>query len=179
MFIISHPDLGSGRGLKQSCNSPRELFNGVSHFTCMHQDRVDSRLLVVESQIANLTFGPSFDHNLCCRCPNGSCEAILDIYTSRPFQRYKEHLNARCFDPCNRTLKFWKSRRTPKSHFRECEWRPHTSFKVGLRQGGKNNKGENQLLITDGKGEFDQDVFVLGNNFKIKYEQLLEAYNGG
>jgi len=79
-----------------------------------------------------LTPGLSFDHNLCYRCPNGSCEAILDIYTSRPFQRYKERLNARCFDPCNRALSFWESRRTPKSHFRECEWRPHTSLKVGL-----------------------------------------------
>ncbi len=36
-----------------------------------------------------------------------------------------------------------------------------------------------KLLITIGKGEFDQDVFVLGNNFRINYEQLLEAYNGG
>jgi hypothetical protein len=46
-----------------------------------------------------LTPGPSFAHNLGCRCPNGSCEAILDIYTSRPFHWYKEHPNARCFDP--------------------------------------------------------------------------------
>jgi hypothetical protein len=34
---------------------------------------------------ASLTPGPSFAHNLGYRCPNGSCEAILDIYTSRPF----------------------------------------------------------------------------------------------
>jgi hypothetical protein len=34
-------------------------------------------------------------------------------------------------------------------------------------------------LIANGKGEFDQDIFVLGNNFKIEYEQLLEACNGG
>jgi len=121
------------QGLNQCCSSPPELSNGVSHFTCMHRNRVDSRLLVVESQTASLTPGPSFDHNLCCKCPNGSCEAILDIYTSRPFQRYKERLNARCFDPCNRALSFWESRRTPKSHFWECEWRPHTSLKVGLR----------------------------------------------
>ncbi len=44
---------------------------------------------------------PSFVHNLCCRCPNGSCEAIFGIYVSRAFQRYKKHLKARCFDPCN------------------------------------------------------------------------------
>ncbi len=34
------------------------------------------------------------------------------------------------------------------------------------------------MLITDGENEFDQDVFVLGNNFRIKYEQLFEVYNG-
>jgi hypothetical protein len=82
----------------------------------------------------SLTPGLSFAYNLCFICPNGSCKAILDIYTPRPFQGYKEHLNARCFDPCNRVLSFQESRRTPKSHFRECEWRPHTSFKVGLWQ---------------------------------------------
>jgi hypothetical protein len=54
---------------------------------------------VVGSQIASLTPGPSFAHNLGCRCPNGSCEAILDIYTSRTFQWHKEHSNARRFDP--------------------------------------------------------------------------------
>jgi len=106
----------------------------VSHFTCTHRNWVDSRLLVVGSQTTSLTIGPSFDHNLSCRCPNGSYEAILDIYTSRTSQRYKERFNARCFNPCNRALIFWESRRIPKSHFRECEWRPHTSLKVGLRQ---------------------------------------------
>jgi hypothetical protein len=117
----------------QICSSPRELSNGVLHSTCTHRDWVDSRLLVVGSQTAKLTPEPSFDHNLCLGCPNDSCEAILDIYTSRPFQGYKERFNTRCFDPFNRTLSFWESRRTPKSHFRECEWRPHTSLKVGLR----------------------------------------------
>ncbi len=79
-------------------------------------------IIVVRSQTASLIPGPSFAHNLCCKCPNGSCEAILDIYTSRPFQRYKIHLDARCFGPCNCILSFWESRRIPKSHFRECEW---------------------------------------------------------
>jgi hypothetical protein len=133
VFTTSRLKLGSGRGLNQSCSFPQELFKGVSHFTCTHRNRVDSWLLVVGSQTASLTSGPSFDHNLCCRCPNGSCKAILDIYTSRPFQRYKEYLNAKCFDPYNRALSFWESQRTIKSHFRECEWRPHTSLKVGLR----------------------------------------------
>jgi hypothetical protein len=127
------PELGSGWGLNQSCSSPRELSNNVSHFTYTHRNRVDSRLLAVGSQIVSLTLGFFFDHNLCYRRQNGSCEAILDIYTSRPFQRYKKRFNARCFDPCNHTLSFRESRRTPKSHFRECEWWPHNSLKVGLR----------------------------------------------
>jgi len=38
-----------------------------------------------------LTPGPSFAHNLGCRCTNDQCEGILDIYTSRPFQWHQEH----------------------------------------------------------------------------------------
>jgi hypothetical protein len=120
----------------------------MSHSTCTHRDQVDSRLLVVGSQIASLNPGPSFDHNLCCRCPNGSYKAILDIYTSRPFQQYKNHINVRCFDPYNRALSFWESRMTPKSHIRECEWRPHTSFKVGLRHSPPLEEKVNVLIDT-------------------------------
>jgi hypothetical protein len=47
-------DLGSRWGLKQSCSSCQELFNGVSHSTCTHRGQVDSRLSVVRSQIAIL-----------------------------------------------------------------------------------------------------------------------------
>jgi len=119
------------RGLKQTCSSPQELSNGVSHFTCTCRGRVDPRLLVVGSQIVNLTPGPSFNHNLCCKFPNGSCEAIFDIYTSRPFQQYKEHIKARCFDLCKWALKLQESRRTPSSHFWESEFHPHTCLKVG------------------------------------------------
>jgi len=113
-------------GLNQSCSSLQELFNALSHSFCRRLKEVDSRLLVVRSQTASLTPGPSFAHNLGCRCPNGSCEAILDIYTSRPFHWYKEHPNAMCFDPCNQALNFWESRRTPSPHFWECEFHPHT-----------------------------------------------------
>jgi hypothetical protein len=120
-FITSRTDLRLGQG------------RGLSHSTCTHRDRVDSRLFVVGNQTASLTPGPSFDHNLCCICPNRSCKAISDIYTSRPFQRYKKHLKVRCFDPCNRAVKLWESRRVPSSHFRECESHPHTYFKVGSR----------------------------------------------
>jgi hypothetical protein len=113
-------------GLNQSCSSPRELSNALSFSFCRRQEEVDSRLLMVRSQTANLTPGPYFAHNLGCRCPNGSCEAILDIDTSRPFHWYKEHPNARCFDPYNQALNFRESRRTPSPHFWECEFHPHT-----------------------------------------------------
>ncbi len=103
----------------------------MSHFSYRRRNWVDSRLLVVGSQIASLTLDPSFAHNLGCRCPNGSCKAILDIYTSRPFQQYKKNPNARCFNPCNQALKFWESRRTLSSHFWECEFHPHISPKWG------------------------------------------------
>jgi hypothetical protein len=116
-FITFCSDLRLGWGLKQTCSSPREISNGVSHSTCTHWGRVGSRLLVVGSRTASLTPDLFFDHNLCCRCPNSSCDAILGIYTSRPFQRYEEHLRARCFDPCNRALSFRESQRTFKSHF--------------------------------------------------------------
>jgi hypothetical protein len=85
VFITSRSNLRLGQGLKQTCSSPWELSNDVLHSTCTHRDRVDSWLLMVRGQIANLTSGPSFDHNLCYKCPNGSCKAILDIYTSRNF----------------------------------------------------------------------------------------------
>ncbi len=132
--ITSRPELGSGRGFNQSCSSCRELFNAMPHSRCSHREKVDSRLLVVGSQIASLTPGLSFAHNLGCRCPNGSCEAILDIYTSRPFQWHKEHSNAGRFDPWTRALSFRESRKTPTSHFWECGLHPHTYPKVGLRQ---------------------------------------------
>jgi hypothetical protein len=43
---------------------------------------------MVESQIPNLTFGPSFDHNSCNLGLNEQCEAIVGIFTSKPFQWY-------------------------------------------------------------------------------------------
>jgi hypothetical protein len=109
-FITTRFNLWLGRDLKQTCSSLWEL-SKVCRTPLTHTG----------IRSASLTPDPSFNHNLCCRCPNGSCEAILDIYTSRPFQRYKKHFNARCFDPCNRVSNFWESQRTPKSHFRECE----------------------------------------------------------
>jgi hypothetical protein len=85
-IVTSRPNLRSGRGLNQTCSPLRELSNAVLHSPRARRERVDSRLLVVGSQIVSLTPGPSFAHNLGCRCPNDQCKAISDIYTSRPFQ---------------------------------------------------------------------------------------------
>jgi len=124
----------SWQGLNQSCSPRRDLSNAVLHSQFGGREEVDSRLLVVGSQIGSLTPGLSFAHNLSCRCPNGQCEAIFDIYASRSFQWNQEHPNARCFGLCCRTLNIRKSRRTPNSQLWEWEFHPPTSPKVGLRQ---------------------------------------------
>ncbi len=111
--ITSRPNLRSGRGLNQSCNPQRELSNAMSHSPSAHWKRVNSQLLVVRSQTVSLTPGPSFAQELGCRCPNDQCEAIFDIYVSRPFQWHQERLNARCFGPFCRALNIRESRRTP------------------------------------------------------------------
>ncbi len=105
--------LALGLGLKQSCIPCRKLSNNMSHTTWTQGNWVDSQLLVVGSQIANLTPGLSFGHNLCFKCPNGSCEPILDIYVSISFQWYKKLFNPMSFSPCNRFMNIWKSIGTP------------------------------------------------------------------
>jgi hypothetical protein len=87
LWELITPDcrVGSRQGLNQSCSPRRDLFNDMSHSQIECREEVDSRLLVVGSQIASLTPGPSFAHNLSCICPNGQCKAIFDIYASRPF----------------------------------------------------------------------------------------------
>jgi hypothetical protein len=105
--------LGSRRSLNQSCIPRRDLSKGISHSPFGGWENIDSRLLVVGSQTASLTPDPSFAHNLGDRCPNGRCEAIFDIYASRPFQWHQEHPNVRCFGSCSRALNIRESRRTP------------------------------------------------------------------
>jgi hypothetical protein len=124
----------SRRGLNQSCRPRQDLSNAMSHSQFGGRKEVDSRLLVVGSQTASLTPGPSFAHNLGCKCPNDQCEAIFDIYTSRPFQWHQEHSNARCFGPCCRTLNIRESRRTPNPQLWECWASPPHLAKVVLRQ---------------------------------------------
>jgi len=138
---------------KETCSSCWELSNDVLHYICTHRGRVNSRLLVVRSQIVSLSFGPSFCHNLCYKCPNDSCEAIFDIYISIVFQWHEERLKARCFDPCNWTLKFRESRKTPKSPFRECECHLHTLPKVGLRHIPYHSKQTNNAIRLNTKNK--------------------------
>jgi hypothetical protein len=111
--ITLHADLGWRLSLKQSCNPCQDFSDCMLHATYTRGNRGDSWLLVVGSQIANLTFGFCFGHNLCFKYPNGSCEPILDICVSIAFQWYKELLNPLNFDPCNCFLKIRKSTRTP------------------------------------------------------------------
>jgi hypothetical protein len=105
------------QGLNQTCSPRPDLSNDVSHSQFWGRKQVDFRLLVVESQTASLTPGPSFAHNLGDKCPNGQWEAIFDIYASRPFQWHQEHPNARCFGPCCLTLNIREFERTPNPHF--------------------------------------------------------------
>jgi hypothetical protein len=133
-LITPDCEVWSRRGLNQTCSPRRDLSNDVLHSQFGGQKEVDSRFLMVESQIASLTPGPSFAHNLGYRCPNDQCEAIFYIYASRLFQWHQEHLNARCFGPCYWTLNIQESRRTPNPQLWKC-WASHPHLaKVGLRQ---------------------------------------------
>jgi len=136
LWALITPDfqVWSQRGLNQSCSPRRDLSNAMSHSPFGGRKEVYSRLLVVGSQTGSLTPGSSFAHNLGDRCPNGQCEAIFDIYASRTFQWNQEHLNARCFGPCCRTLNIRESRRTPSPQLWECWDSPLHLAKVGLRQ---------------------------------------------
>jgi hypothetical protein len=88
-FTILCVDLRLWWGLNQSFSPSQEIFKGMSHATRTQGNLFDSRLLVVGSQIANLTPDPSFGHNLSFKCSNGPCEPILDIYVSISFHWYK------------------------------------------------------------------------------------------
>jgi hypothetical protein len=145
MWVLKFPKLGVPRlwgpitlsidlrlrwGQKQSCSPHLELSNGMLHATWMQWNRGNSWLLVVGSQIDNLTPDLSFGHNLRLKCPNGSCEHILDINVLRAFQWYKERFNPMSFDPCDCPLKIQESIGSPipkmRVHFRVWRFIPHT-----------------------------------------------------
>ncbi len=120
------------RDLNQSCSPRQDLSNAVSHSQIGCREEVDSWLLVV----ANLTPDLSFAHNLGYKYPNDQCEAIFDNHASRPFHWHQEHLNARCFAPCCRTLNIRESQKTPTPDFSTCWASPPHLAKVGVRQIG-------------------------------------------
>jgi hypothetical protein len=128
--IILCADLRLKWGLKQSCSLLQELSNDMSHATYTQGNRVNSWLLAVGSQTANLTPDFSFGHNLCLRCPNVSCEFILDIGISRNFQWYKNIFNLMGFDPYNRPMKIWECIGTPTPKLLKWEftWECEGSF---------------------------------------------------
>jgi hypothetical protein len=121
-------------GLNQTCSPRRHLSKDVSHSQFGGREEVDSRLLVVRSQTASLTPGPSFAHNLGDRCPSGQCEAIFDIYASRSFQRHQEHPNARCFRLAVELWTFESPGGLQILTFSKCWASPPHLAKVGLRQ---------------------------------------------
>jgi len=119
LWELITPDwkIWSQQDLNQTCSPRWDLFNNVLHSQFWGRQNIDSWLLVVGSQTGSLTLGPSFAHNLGDKCPNGQCEAIFDIYASRPFQWHQKHPNARCFGSCCRALNIRESWRTPNPHF--------------------------------------------------------------
>jgi len=72
-----------------------------------------------------------------------TCAANVQMAHARPFSTstlqglsnsIKNTSRQGVFAFCCRALKLRESRRTPNSHFWECEFHPHTCLKVGLRQ---------------------------------------------
>jgi len=92
--------------LKKSCSIRQDLSNGMSHATYTQGNRGDSWLLVVRSQIGNLTFGPFFGHILCFKYSNGLCEPILNIYVPRSFNDTRNFSIRWVLTPA---IAFWKS----------------------------------------------------------------------
>jgi hypothetical protein len=97
--IILRADLRLRWGPKKIYSPYQELSNSMSHATCTQGNQGDTWLLVIESQIANLTPCPFFGHNLCFKYPNESCKPILDIFVPRDFQWCRKLLHPMGFDP--------------------------------------------------------------------------------
>ncbi len=83
--ITSYENFRLRWGLKENYSPCREFSNSMWHTACMQVNQGDSQILVVGSQIGNLTLDLSFGHNLCFKYPNGSCEPILNIYVPTDF----------------------------------------------------------------------------------------------
>jgi hypothetical protein len=118
-FVCRPPiEMRSKTKLEPSLRAFQRYVTHHLHATCTQGNQGDSQLLVVRSQTANLTPNPSFGHNICFKCPNGSCEPILDIYVSIAIQWYEELFDSLGFDLCNQSLNIRESTETPTPNIR-------------------------------------------------------------
>jgi hypothetical protein len=123
----------SRRSLNQSCSPRRDLSNAMSHSQFGGREEVYSQLLW--SGVKLSVWLPALLLPMTWATDVQMANARpFSIYASRPFQWHQEHLNARCFGPCYRTLNIRESRRTPSPQLWECWDSPPHLAKVGLRQ---------------------------------------------
>jgi len=83
--IILGANLRLRWSLKKNCIPCQELSNGMWHVTCTQGNQGDSRLLVVGSQIVNLTLDPFFCYNLCFKYPKWVIRAHFRHLGSKRF----------------------------------------------------------------------------------------------
>ncbi len=170
--ISSRPDLRSRRGLKQSCNPRRDLFNAMSHAQIGRWEEVDSRLLVVGSQtgswlpalllpitwvadvrIANArAFSISTFQNLFNDTKNTPMQGVLPLAVE--------------------LWTFGSPGRLPTSNFSKCWASPPHLTKVGLRQlGGRATfKGLLDCLKLHLPAPFNSVSFLTRGYFEVLFE---------
>ncbi len=89
----------------------------MSHFTYKHRGKVDSQLLMVANQIANLTHGFFFCHKLCCICSNGS----LNPFSTSTLRNLSNDIEKTSMQgvltPTIELGSFGSPRRLPSPHF--------------------------------------------------------------
>ncbi len=110
--ITLRADLRLKWGQKQSYNSRQQLSNNMSYAICMQGNRKDSWLLVVRSQIGNLTPDPSFGHNLCLSVQMGHASP----FQTSKFQELSNDIrNSLIQWVLTFAMALWKLSYTPKS----------------------------------------------------------------
>jgi hypothetical protein len=127
LWELITPDhrVGLRRGLNQSCSPRWDLSNDMLHSQIECREGVDSRLLVVGSQTASLTPGPSFALEL--QMSKWPMRGHFRYLRFKTFPMTQERFNANSSGPCCRTLNIRESRRTPSPQL----WHPHTWPKWG------------------------------------------------
>jgi hypothetical protein len=83
--ITLHANLRLRWSLKQSSIPCQEFSNGMWHVTCTQGNQGDSQLLMVGSQIINLTFDLSFGYNLRLKYPKWVMRAHFRHLGSKRF----------------------------------------------------------------------------------------------